>query len=133
MSVEDNIAKIKEMMQITNLDEVDLNDYYNETFEFEYPGIPERNPLVGKRIGIPALEEFISLFYELVEVTHMEVLRVGGAGDEVYVEGCSDAVVKKTGKPYHSDWFLLWRFKDGKVESLREYHDTAAITAAFAS
>ena len=132
MSVEDHIARVKEMME-TNPDDVDLNDYYHADFKFDYPGMRGRSPFVGKRVGIPALQEFLTLFYDLVEVTSMELHRFGGAGDEVYVEGCSDAVIKKTGKTYHSDWFLIFGFRGGKVESLREYHDTAQITAAFAS
>jgi hypothetical protein len=54
-------------------------------------------------------------------------------GDKVIALGFYSAQVPATGRRYQSEWAMVFTLRKGKVARFREYADSAAIKAAFAS
>lgn len=53
-------------------------------------------------------------------------LRIFADGDHVIVE-CEGNVTTKSGKPYNNQYCLIFRLKNGKINELTEYLDTALV------
>lgn len=83
------------------------------------------------RYGHQGVMDFIRDMWSVVQPYVMDTHAVVAQGDRVIVEGRNECVVRATGKKYGHDWVLVFRVKNGKIVSHKQYYDTAAILDAF--
>ena len=53
------------------------------------------------------------------------------SGDKVVVLGHEEVQVKATGRRYHNEWVHVFTVREGQIQSLKTYNDSAAVAAAF--
>ncbi|MBT4512230.1 MAG: SnoaL-like domain-containing protein [Chloroflexi bacterium] len=83
------------------------------------------------RHGRQGVVDFIQDMWGVVQPYVMDTHALVAQGDRVMVEGKNQCVVRATGKKYDHDWVLVFRVKNGKIVSHKQYYDTAAILHAF--
>lgn len=87
-------------------------------------------PFKGIYRGRDSVGQFFARFAEAVEVESFEPREFYTHGDTVIALGHYRFRAKKTGKPYESDWTMVWRFRSGRVARFQIYKDSAAEAAA---
>ncbi len=88
-------------------------------------------PTGGVWHGPEGVAEFFANIGTVMEPTQFEPREYIAQDNKVVVLGYSSFIVKSIGKPFGSDWVMVWTLQDGKVKSFREYTDTAGGIAAF--
>jgi ketosteroid isomerase-like protein len=91
------------------------------------PNVPTR----GHRRGHAQVEQFFKQLAEAADFKQFEPREFVAQGDKVVALGHYEAVAKKTGRAFKSDFVMVFTFRGGKVSRFREYADVVAITAAF--
>lgn len=105
--------------------------HMSEDVEISLPGPPEI-PFAGTWVGHDGAARFFSAIGTNVDLAGMETSEVVAEGEQVVVLGTEQASARPTGRSWKTDFAMAWTVRDGKVTRLREYHETAAIAAAFA-
>src|SRR5688500_7849750 len=87
-------------------------------------------PMAGERRGRAAVSEFFntlgrSLIFEVFEPRDFVA-----QGDKVVVLGYYRARTA-AGRPFASDWVMVFTVADGKIRRFQEFTDVAALNAAF--
>lgn len=96
-----------------------------------YHGPKDKIPFAGTFIGVAGVQNFFSTFGEAAEPIEMTPEGMWNEGETVFVRGIEASRVKATGKEYRVGWVHVVSVKDGKITSLDEYIDSAAVADAF--
>jgi ketosteroid isomerase-like protein len=105
-----------------------------EDVEIHFPG-PEEIPFAGVFHGHEGVKQFAAALAEGIDwdTRELEVEEFIARGNKVVVIGHENLTAKPTGKSWETDWAMVWAFNDGKIKSLKEFHETASIATAFQS
>ena len=105
-------------------------DALSDDVEWHTPGeglIPQAGTYRGK--------DDVSRFFQKLDQTtkfaDFEPLSFVAQGDHVVAMGRYSGTVPQTGRPFQSEWAMVFTFKGNKVAKFREYTDTAAIAQAY--
>jgi ketosteroid isomerase-like protein len=98
---------------------------------WEVTGRPEDYPILGRRKGPAAVQEFFRLIGELQEASEFSPREFHAAGEKVFVLGRYTWKIRKTGRSVSSDWLHVFTIKDGKAAGFQEFTDTAQFAAAY--
>jgi len=93
------------------------------------PGAPEI-PFSGIRNGKEEVLGFFTDMAKVVTYTHFEPQQFYSDGNAVFVKGIFTGKGNETGKPFQSEWAMLWEVVDGKVTYFQAFSDTVAIARA---
>ena len=76
-------------------------------------------------------EKYLEFFkmQSLESFSEIKIVNIIADGDYVVVENTGKATTKK-GKPYNQPHFDIYRFKDGKIQEVTTYLDTAVSNEA---
>lgn len=85
----------------------------------------------GKRRGRPAVGEFFSQVNSSIAFEAFEPREFVAQGDTVVAIGQYRGKSKETGRPFTSDWVMVFTITDGKITRFREFTDSAALVRAF--
>jgi uncharacterized protein len=88
-------------------------------------------PWAGSRRGREQVGRFLAAFPETLEIQAFEPRTFLAQGETVVVLGQERARVKPTECVCETEWVMVFALRDGKIASLRQYHDTAAWVAAY--
>ena len=88
-------------------------------------------PTAGERRGKAAVGEFFKTLAETIAFQEFQPKQFVAQGDTVVALGTYKATAKATGRPFTSEWTMVFTLKNGKVVEFKEYADTAAINASF--
>jgi hypothetical protein len=77
------------------------------------------------------VQDFFRLVAEHENFTDFSPREFVAADDKVFAFGHYAGTIKKTGKPFASDWLHVFTIRSGKVEKFREYTDTHQFVAAY--
>ena len=83
------------------------------------------------RYGRQGVADFIQDMWSVVQPYVMDTHAVVAQGDRVMVEGKNQCMVRATGKMYDHEWVMVFRVKNGKIVSQKQYYDIAGILHAF--
>lgn len=100
--------------------------------EIHLPG-PSEIPFAGTYAGHEGVGQFFQAIGANAEVLRFEPREFIAQDDHVVVLGHERLTARPTGRSWETDWAMVWTVRDGKVASLREFHETGAIAAAFGS
>lgn len=101
-----------------------------DDIEWTFPG-PKQIPFAGVKKGRAQVQEFFAQVMGSVDILEFQPLQFVAQGDTVVVLGREKVKVKATGKTFETRWAHAHTVKGGKVATMREHTDTAAIAAAF--
>lgn len=90
-------------------------------------------PTAGVRRGRPAVGEFFSQVNDSITFDVFEPREFVAQGDTVVTIGQYRGKAKSTGRPFSSDWVMVFTFRNGKVVRFREFADSAAFVRAFSA
>ena len=79
----------------------------------------------GPRHGKASVEDFFKVVAENEDYAEFEPREFIAADDRVFVLGSYAGKLKKTGRPFASEWVHIFTIKDGKVTRVRGFTDTA--------
>jgi ketosteroid isomerase-like protein len=88
-------------------------------------------PTSGPRRGRAEVQTFFGQLVENVDFKKFEPREFVAEGDKVVALGYYEAVAKKTGRSFKSEWVMIFTIANGKVVKFREFADSAAVNAAF--
>ncbi len=88
-------------------------------------------PTFGLRRGKAAVEDFFKQVAENEEFSEFAPREFFGADDRVFALGSYVGKVKKTGRPFASEWVHVFTIKNGKVTRFREHTDTAQFAEGY--
>ena len=95
-------------------------------------GTAKHVPFSGERSGKAHVAEFFKIVAETEDFEQFEPREFVAQGDTVVAIGRYRAVTKATGKRFESDFVMVFTLTNGKIDTFREFTDSAAINAAFA-
>ena len=98
---------------------------------WEVVGRSSDHPLLGKRRGPAAVQEFFDTLAKIQEPTDFSPQEFHVAGDKVFVFGHYGWKFRNTGRTVETDWIHVFTVKDGKVVQFREFTDTAKFAEAY--
>ncbi len=93
--------------------------------------LPESIAFGGRYEGAAGFLEYVGQIAELIQIEEFELDEVLCDGDRVIVTGRERSLVKATGRHYSMEWVHILQASGGRVQSMREYNDTAAMRDAF--
>jgi ketosteroid isomerase-like protein len=73
---------------------------------------------------------FRPIYAQFTETQMVEPISFTAQGDLVIVEGRGRRIRLKNGRTYQNEYCYVCRFEDGRLKSVREYLDTAAMVEA---
>ena len=88
-------------------------------------------PYAGMYYGREGVLDFFKSLAESVDYKSFEAKEFFNQGDDVFVLGHEEAVVKETGGTYSDDWCMHFRLREGKIRHFFAYIDTNSQTKAF--
>jgi len=94
------------------------------------PGPPDKLAWAGTFQGHTGIREFFARVAETLDVLEFTTHETVAQGKHVVVFGREVSRVKATAKSFTSDFVHHYTVENGKIRSLRFYHDTAAMIAA---
>ncbi len=87
-------------------------------------------PLFGMRKGHAAVQKFFQELTELEDIREFTPREFLANGDKVVVLGNYKGKIRKTGRPFSTDWAHVFTMRDGKVARFVDYLDTAQFVEA---
>jgi ketosteroid isomerase-like protein len=96
-------------------------------------GTASHVPFSGARQGKASVAEFFRLVAETEVFEEFAPQQFIAQGDAVVALGHYRAVTRATGRRFESDFVMVFTLKDGRICGFKEFTDSAAINAAFAS
>jgi hypothetical protein len=88
-------------------------------------------PTSGRRRGHAEVQTFFRQLGESVDFKKFEPREFIAEGDKVIALGSYNAVAKKTGRAFSSEFAMVFTIANGKVVRFCEFADSGAINAAF--
>ena len=132
MSEEKNAAVVKDFygLLLSGQAETAIQKYLTPDFVWANP-LPHAIPYGGTFQGAEGAGRYLELIFGTLDLSDFQIDEVVAGGDRVVVLGRETAEVKASGRRYSQEWVHVLRLRDGRIEHLREYNDTAAMLAAF--
>jgi hypothetical protein len=93
--------------------------------------LPDPIPFGGRYSGAAGYLEYLGSISAAIEIEEFTIHEILCEGDRVVVTGRERSRVKSTGRHYTMEWVHVVQTSAGRVQSLREYNDTAAMRDAF--
>ena len=107
-------------------------DMIGDGFRMFEPGPDDILPWAGRFTGKDGFMEFNERLADSLANVSISELRFEAIGDgRVLVTGVETGTSAATGRSYESSSLWIWRVQDGAIVSMRAYHDTEAMAAAF--
>jgi uncharacterized protein len=94
----------------------------------DVPNAPEQ--LHGRYSGQEGVRDFLSRVGATLDTQAFRVDAMGGDGELAFARGSFTHLVKRTQKPFSSEWALLCTVQNGQIKEYRFYEDSAAFSAA---
>ena len=88
-------------------------------------------PTSGQRAGRAAVEKFFNDLAGGIQFKQFEPREFIAERDKVVALGYYEGQSIRTGRPWSSEWVMIFTVKDGKIVHFREFADVAALNAAF--
>lgn len=132
MSEQKNAAVVKDFyaMLLGGQAEAAIQEYTTADLVWDNP-LPGGIPYGGTFEGREGAGRYLELVFGTLDLSDFVIDEVVAGGERVVVLGRETAKVKASGRSYTQDWVHVLRLRDGRIEHLREYNDTAAMRAAF--
>jgi hypothetical protein len=131
MGEQDNANLVKQAYeQFRNGNIAAVLDLCADDIEWELPATANV-PFSGKRHGRDQVEEFFRQLDQMQQAQQFEPREFIAQGDTVVAIGHYAWLVKATGRTFESDWAHVFRIRNGKLSSFREYADTLAAAEAY--
>jgi ketosteroid isomerase-like protein len=109
-----------------------LERFVAEDAVLENP-LPVPIPFGGRFEGRAGFGGYLQRVAEAIEIEQFDIDEVFAEGERVVVLGRETSLVRSTGKRYTMSWVHVLSVRDERIRELREYNDTAAMSAAFAA
>ena len=93
--------------------------------------LPDPITFGGLFTGRQGFATYVQSIVAAVEIERFEIDEVLAQADRVVVLGRETSRVRSTDKRYTISWVHVLTVRNGRVQHLREYNDTAAMAAAF--
>ena len=93
------------------------------------PGYPDI-PYAGKRNGKKEVREYFEKLLSTITFTGFEPQEFYADKEAVIAKGTFSATSNSTGKPLGSDWIMLWKFDNGKINFYQLWNDSVHIANA---
>ncbi|MBI1751519.1 MAG: nuclear transport factor 2 family protein [Acidobacteria bacterium] len=93
-------------------------------------GEPKRGEPYGSYSGLAGVKQFLANLGQTFDTKAFGVEEVAGKGELVFARGSFTHIVRRTGRPFSSDWSLLCRIRDGRIVEYRFLEDSAAYVEA---
>lgn len=90
-------------------------------------------PTLGVRKGPDGVRDFFDTVGQHLDFSEFSPDEFYAADDKVFVLGHYTMTLKKTGKPFASDWIHIFTIQDGKVAAFKEFTDTGTLAEAYRS
>ena len=94
--------------------------------------LPDSIPFGGKFVGQQGFAAYAQAIPAAIAIERFEIDEILAEGDRVVVLGRETSRVLDTDKRYTMSWVHVLTLRNGRVQRMREYNDTAAMAAAFA-
>jgi hypothetical protein len=131
MSEQENVQVAQKLFQlILSRDLAATATLCTEDFVLVSPGPKELLPWAGEYHGPQGLAQYFGAMAQGLEQTGMTLDGLIAQGDKVAAQGHHHARVRATGKSYDLSWVQIWTFREGKIASMRSYHDTYVVAEA---
>ncbi len=131
MAEQDNVKLVQSVYEAIGRGDIQrVLESMTEDVEIAFPG-PNEIPFAGTFQGRGGAGDFFSTIGANVEVHEFVPQEFIAQGDITVVLGHERLTAKPTRRIWETDWAMAWTVRDGKVSHLYEYHQTAAIAAAF--
>ena len=106
-------------------------EMFSDTVEWENQ-TPDNVPFGGIYKGKEGFTRYVQEIFASLELGKLGIDDVVAQNDTVVVVGSESSLVKSTGRRYTMSYVFVFKFADdGKILRVREYVDTAALSAAF--
>ncbi len=103
---------------------------YDKDVVWERPGYPEI-PFSGTFTGLEGMKKMLGIINETVNLKGFTPEKFVNDENTVVVLGQDEALVKLTGKTYHTHWIHSFTFNENKITHVRAFIDTLALAKAF--
>jgi uncharacterized protein len=124
-----NVAAVERTLRaLTDLDFSAVGELMREDVVFEIVG-SESLPMAGRTQGREQVLERLRANLALVEEQRPQIEAVVAQGDSVVVFARETGRFRPTGREYVLNWVQHYTFADGRIASVRELFDTAALIA----
>ncbi len=100
---------------------------------WESVGRPTDYPGLGKRRGTKAVQDFFGIVAQNIEFSEFSPREFYETANKVFVLGHYAGRIKKTGRPFSSDFIHVFTATGGKIEDFKEFLDTAQVAEAYRS
>jgi uncharacterized protein len=131
MSVEDNKRIVREFCDHFRTSNADgLIDALTEDATWWVNGKPHLFPSAGTKTKAEAANTFRSMFAAYSNGLDMKIINMIGEGDSVAAEARSHATTR-SGKTYANEYAFIFKIRDGKIASVREYTDLMHVQETF--
>ncbi len=124
MNEQENTKIVEKAYQLFKSGDESFLKQFSDDISWELPEM-ENVPYAGKFNGIASVTDFFSRLDEAEENLIHNPTEFIANGDKVIVLGDMKWRVKATNKEYDSDFVHVLTVKDGKINSFKEYMDTA--------
>ena len=93
-------------------------------------GRTKDHPALGVHKGPQGVQRFFEIVAETQVVVTFTPREFYASGDKVFVRGHYAWTMRKSGKPFSSEWLHMFTIRDGKLAGFDEYTDTAQLAEA---
>lgn len=94
--------------------------------------LPDPIPFGGRFEGRQGFADYLQAILAGIEIEQFDIDEILVEGERLVVLGRETSRVRSTDKRYTMSWVHVLTVRDGRVQHMREYNDTAAMAAAFA-
>ena len=132
MNTEENLRVVKDgYAAFGRADIQGLLGMLSDDVEWHIPG--EGLPLSGTYRGRDGVGQFFRKLAQDSEILAFEPREFVAQGEQVAVIGWERVKVKATNRTTELNWVMIFTVQGGKITKFREYTDTQALAAAYAS
>lgn len=133
MATQQNLEVVREAYAAVQQGEITrLIEMMADDVTIDLPG-PTEIPFAGTYRGKEGAGRFFLALAENAEVQQFEPTEFIADDNIVVVLGREQLTAKPTGRPWTTEWAMVWTVENGKITALREFHETAAIAKAFST
>lgn len=119
---------LERFYEIANGGEGDLAEIFTKDFEL---GIAPGFPYGGEYFGMDGVAEFFGAYKKHFEIWTVHIDRFLPIGtDQMIATGSYSAKTSNGGVVFEMETAHLWKAKNGKLKSLKQYCDTAVLSQA---
>jgi hypothetical protein len=94
-------------------------------------GVGNKVPTGGRRKGLEQVARFFGTLDTNMAFQQFEPREFIAERDRVVVLGYYKGTVKPTGRPFSSEWAMVFTVENGKITKFQEFTDSSAILSAF--